>query len=79
MSVVFDDGETVVSETATAESMACLMSEERIKQKWRLLMGSVMETEAVEGLEHTILNLESVDDIAEMSRVLKRDVLGVLD
>ncbi len=79
VSVVFDDGETVVSETATAESMACLMSEERIKQKWRLLMGSVMETEAVEGWEHTILNLESVDDIAEMLRVLKRDVLGVLD
>ena len=33
VSVVFEDGETVVSEIAAAESLACLMSEERIKEK----------------------------------------------
>lgn len=79
VSVVFEDGETVVSEATTAESMACLMSEERIREKWRLLMGSVMDTEAIESLEHAILNLDSVDDITEISRVLKREVHGVLD
>ena len=42
-------------------------------------MGSVMGTEAVEGLEHTILNLELIDDITEVSRALKREVNGVLD
>ena len=79
VSVTFEDGESVVSETATAESMACLMSEERIREKWRLLMGSVMDTEAIEGLERAILNLESVDDISEVLKVLKLDVHGVLD
>lgn len=79
VSVVFEDGETVVSELAAAESTASLMSEERIREKWRLLMGSVMDTDAVEALEHTILNLELSDDITEVSRILKREVQGVLD
>ncbi len=42
-------------------------------------MGSVIDTEAIGGLESTILNLELVGDITEISRVLKRDVHGVLD
>lgn len=45
----------------------------------QLLDRSVMDTEAIEGLERTTLNLESVDDISEMLRVLKLDVHGVLD
>lgn len=79
VSVVFDDGETMAGEIATAESMACLMSEEIIKEKWRLLMGHAMDIEAIEVLEHNILNLESLDDIREMLRILKRNVHGVLD
>ena len=78
VSVVFEDGETVVSEITAAESTACLMSEERIRKKWRLLMGGVMDTEAIERLEHTILNLESVDDITEVFGTLKRKVHGVV-
>ena len=36
VSVVFEDGETVVKGIATAESLACLMSEERIKERWSI-------------------------------------------
>lgn len=69
----------MVGEIATAESMRCLMSEERIREKWRLLMGKVMDNEAIERLEDTILNLESCDDVTDMFRILKREVHGVLD
>ena len=79
MSVVFDDGETVAGEIAIAESMAFLMSEERIKEKWGLLVGHALDIEAVEVLEHTILDLESLDDIKEMLRILKYNVHDVLD
>lgn len=78
VSVIFEDGETVVSEITAAESTACLMSEERIRKKWRLLMGSVMDTEAIERLEHTILNLELIDDLTEVFGILKRELNGVL-
>lgn len=37
-----------------------------------------MDTEAIERLEHTILDLEPIDDITEVFGILKRKIHGVL-
>ena len=79
VTIEFEDGETVAGETERAESIAHLVSEDRIREKWRGLMGLVMDKGTIEGLEDAILNLEEVGDITEILGVLKREVRGVLE
>ena len=71
VSITFGDGKTVVEEMVKSESMARLLPEEKIREKWRTLMSRIMDHEMMNRVEEIILNLEAVDDMTEISRMLR--------
>lgn len=79
VSIVFTDGKTFVEELPASESIGHLLPSHKILEKWRMLTAQVMDKDTVQEVEGRVLNLENVLDIASISRLLDREVCGVLD
>ena len=79
VSVVFEGGETVTEEVTMSETIENCLPGKRIREKWRMLAGRVLDEKIVHQLEDAILNLEAVDDMSEISGLLEGKVRGVFD
>lgn len=79
VSVTFTDGKTVRKEVSVSTTMASLLSEEGILEKWRLLTRDILEDKVREELEHAVMNLEDFDDIVDFVALLKGPFAGALD
>ena len=79
ISVTFSDGYTVRKEIPVSKTMSSLLSDNEIRQKWKLLIDNVIDPKTRDRLEHAILHLDEVDDILDILRLLKGDVGAALE
>ena len=79
VSVVFTDGEELVYELPLAKATEKLLDNDKIKDKWRMLTDGIVDAKRRDDLEDTILNLETVDDVTVISKMLAGEVGRALD
>ena len=70
VTVRFKDGDIVTEEVPVSQTMGSLLSEEKIKEKWKMLTDRVIDAKLRDQLEDMILNLEKVEDMREMIQLL---------
>ena len=79
VTVAFADGERLVQELPVSRSIGSLLSEDEVKEKWRLITNGIIDSGRRDALENAILALETLDDITEISRMLAGEIGSALD
>ena len=79
VSVVFTDGEELAYELPLAEAIERLLDNDKIKDKWRMLLDGIIDARRRDDLEDAVLNLEAVDDVTVISKILAGEVGRALD
>ncbi|KAI4159496.1 MAG: hypothetical protein LQ342_006575 [Letrouitia transgressa] len=79
VSVTFSDGYIVRKEIPVSKTMASLLSEDEIRQKWATLTDKVIDAKTRSRLEYAILHLEEVADVVDMLQLLKGEVGAALE
>ena len=77
--MVFTDGEALVCELPLAEAIERLLDNDKIKDKWRMLLDGIVDARRRDDLEDAVLNLEAVDDVTVISKILAGEVGRALD
>ena len=79
VSVAFTDGETLVHEMSLSRDTESLLSENQIREKWRVITDGIIDDGRRDELEDAVLNLETLVDVTDISRMLAAEVGRALD
>lgn len=79
VTVAFDDGTKLVQELPVSKDIGSLLSEAKIKEKWRATMDGIIDEKLRQKLEDAVLAIETLGDVTEICRMLAGEVGGALD
>ena len=77
--VDFGKGYTVSHEVSGPRTYDDALSNEGIRSKWSILADSVLSEERKVQIEEMVLNLEKLDDISQLMRLLETEVKNPID
>lgn len=79
VSVAFADGEELVHEMPLSNATESLISEDKIKEKWRMITDGIIDDRRRDELEDAVMSLEMLGDVTEISGMLAGELRGALD
>ena len=79
VTVDFGKGYTVSHEVSGPRTYDDALSNEGIRSKWSMLADSVLSEECKVQIEEMVLNLENLDDISQLIRLLETEVRNPID
>lgn len=79
VSVAFADGEELVHEMPLSNATESLISEDKIKEKWRMITDGIIDDRRRDELEDAVMSLEMLCDVTEISGMLAGELRGALD
>ena len=79
VTVDFQDGETIIKEVSGPKTYDQPLTNEEIQKKWTMLADSVIDPERRDRIESLVLNLEDVQDVQEIVRLLETQVRNPID
>ena len=79
VTVDFGKGYTVSHEVSGPRTYDDALSNEEIRSKWSTLADSVLSEDRKVQIEKIVLNMESLDDISQLIRLLETEVKNPID
>ena len=79
VTVDFGKGYTVFHEVSGPRTYDDALSNEGIRSKWSMLADSVLNAERKAQIEEIVLNMECLDDISQLIRLLGSEVKNSMD
>ena len=79
VTVDFGKGYTVSHEVSGPRTYDHALSNEGIRSKWSMLADSVLSEERKVQIEEMVLNMEKLDDISQLIRLLETEVKNPID
>ena len=79
VTVDFGKGYTVSHEVSGPKTYDEALSNEGIRSKWSMLANSVLGAERKAQIEEMVLNMERLDDISQLIRLLETEVKNPID
>lgn len=79
VTVDFGKGYTVCHEVSGPKTYDDPLSNEGIRSKWSMLADSVLDAGRKAQIEEIVLNMESLDDISQLIRLLETEVKNPID
>ena len=79
VTVDFGKGYTVSHEVSGPRTYDDALSNEGIRSKWSMLADSVLSEERKIQIEEMVLNMENLDDISQLIRLLETEVKNPID
>lgn len=79
VTVDFGNGYAVSHEVSGPKTYDDPLSNEGIRTKWSMLADSVLDVARKAQIEEIVLNLESLDDISQLIRLLETEVKNPID
>ena len=79
VAIDFGKGYTVSHEVSGPRTYDDALSNEGIRSKWSMLADSVLSEERKSQIEEMVLNMECLDDISQLIRLLETEVKNPID
>lgn len=79
VTVDFGQGYTISHEVSGPKTYDDPLSNEGIRSKWSMLANSVLGAERKAQIEEMVLNMECMDDISQLIRLLETEVKNPID